>query len=133
MRTPIEQENPEDPMEYMTNLEIDTYKAWMDKIANEQKNRGRYITMGKTHMRDRARRKIAKPMALDILDELEAYRRRCSMEGMNNADHALRVAAAMIARRAGFDDRMTWCKKLRENPESEYAMDREDPDFDRYF
>lgn len=69
-------------------------------------------------------------LALDILDELDAYRRTQNARGdIDNNDFTLRVACAMIARRAGFTDCMQWRDALRKDPNTTYYADKRDPDF----
>lgn len=60
-----------------------------------------------------------------ILDDLDSYRRKHGRQV--NVDNAMRVAEAIVARVAGFEDRNEWCDLLKSDPESKYAKDYADP------
>lgn len=64
-------------------------------------------------------------LALDILDELDAYRRRKALENETNVDYVLRMVEAFIADRAGFKARFDWMECLAEKTDSQYVADCE--------
>lgn len=61
---------------------------------------------------------------MQILDDMDSYRRMHSRRV--NADYALRVAEAIVARVAGFEGRNEWCDLLKSDPDTKYARDYAD-------
>ena len=63
-----------------------------------------------------------KKEALQILDEIDTLRRKHEHTAeQKNGDWLLRVACAIIAKKAGFADRMEWCEELKKDKTTEYA------------
>lgn len=61
--------------------------------------------------------------ALEILDELDALRRNHYFDKPQNNDWVLRVAAAIVAKKAGFQSRIEWVEELKNNSDSKYCVD----------
>ena len=66
---------------------------------------------------------ITTEAALQILDRIDAYRRKHGTE-YGNTDHDMRVAAAFVAQAAGIESRNEWIDMLKAAPESRYAKDK---------
>lgn len=65
---------------------------------------------------------------LDILDELDKFRREHQDTRKHPADWCMRVMEAIIARAYGFSNRMEWVDALKERKESRYAHDLQNPE-----
>lgn len=119
----------------MSNNDTNPKETALDialRKAEEYQEQRRQELQQKINARDaRPRLPIAdRALALDILDEIDAYRRTLAVtKERDNNDYVLRVVAAMIARRAGYPDCMAWRKALSDDPETTYAQDKQDDDF----
>lgn len=51
--------------------------------------------------------------ALTILDEMDHFRRTHQDETKDPSDYCMRVLEAIVARAAGFTDRVAWTEELR--------------------
>lgn len=69
---------------------------------------------------------ITKESALQILDKIDAYRRKYVNQRAIPFDYDMRVVAAFVAEAAGFDGRTEWTDALKKNPDSQYAKDYTD-------
>lgn len=63
---------------------------------------------------------------LDILDELDKFRREHQDSKKHPSDWCMRVMEAIVARAHGFGDRMEWVEALKERQESQYSRDLQD-------
>lgn len=66
---------------------------------------------------------ITTEAALQILDRIDAYRRKHINERAIPYDHDMRVAAAFVAQAAGIESRTEWVDMLKADPETRYAKD----------
>ena len=66
---------------------------------------------------------ITMEAALQILDRIDAYRRKRIDEREVLFDYDMRVVAAFVAQAAGFDGRTDWTDRLKAIPETKYAQD----------
>lgn len=68
---------------------------------------------------------ISTEAALQILDRIDAYRRKHIAENRyGTTDYDMRVAAAFVAQAAGIESRTEWVDMLKADAESRYAKDR---------
>lgn len=64
---------------------------------------------------------------LDILDELDEFRRNHQDERQHPSDWCMRCMEAIVARAAGYSNRNYWTDALKESSESRYSRDLQDP------
>lgn len=64
---------------------------------------------------------------LDILDELDEFRRNHQDERQHPSDWCMRCMEAIVAHAAGYESRMDWTDVLKTSPESRYSRDLQDP------
>lgn len=65
--------------------------------------------------------------ALELLDRMDAYRRR--KNGPPPADFFMRMLEAEVANMAGFPDRNSWTNALKADPTTRYAADKASGDW----
>ena len=65
---------------------------------------------------------------LDVLDQMDSFRRRHYRDEQPRPDYYMRALEAILARAAGFESRTEWTSALKET-NSEYARDLLDSDF----
>ena len=56
--------------------------------------------------------------ALDLLDEIDEYRRNHQNEALDPSDWCMRAIEAIIAKRAGYLSRYDWTEDLKARPSS---------------
>lgn len=66
---------------------------------------------------------ITTEAALQILDRIDAYRRKYINERAIPYDYDMRVIAAFVAQAAGIESRTEWTDMLKADAESRYAKD----------
>ena len=67
-------------------------------------------------------------MALRVLDEMDALRRKQWYHLPPPCDYYLRAMEAIVARAAGYASRTDWTDCLKSDAESQYCRDLEDPE-----
>lgn len=65
---------------------------------------------------------------LELLDELDQFRRSHQNDQQHPSDWCMRVMEAIVAKAAGFDSRCEWTDALRANENSIYSKDLKDID-----
>lgn len=69
-------------------------------------------------------------LALELLDELDQFRRQHQDSALHPPDWCMRVMEAIVARAFGYESRNSWTEQLLANPQSRYyrafhvSMDR---------
>ena len=64
---------------------------------------------------------------LQILDELDDFRRRHQNDHLHPSDWCMRVMEAIVANAFGFEGRSSWADALAADPNSRYHRDLHDP------
>lgn len=59
---------------------------------------------------------LSREQALDILDELDEFRRNHQNERKAPSDYCMRVMEAIVAKRAGYKSRADWTDELKQIP-----------------
>ena len=57
---------------------------------------------------------------LEILDELDEFRRKHQNDRLHTSDWCMRVMEAIVAEAFGFEDRNSWTEVLKADPTSRY-------------
>lgn len=65
---------------------------------------------------------------LDILDQMDEFRRKHYFDKQPTPDYYMRVMEAILARAAGYTSRVDWIDDLKKR-ESLYKRDLNDPDY----
>lgn len=63
---------------------------------------------------------------LDVLDQMDKFRRTHQDERQSPPDFCMRVMEAILAQAAGFKSRTDWTDALKANENSEYSKDLKD-------
>lgn len=63
---------------------------------------------------------------LDLLDQLDEFRRNHQDQRKDPSDWCMRVMEAIVARAAGYESRADWTDALRSNESSAYSRDLKD-------
>lgn len=59
---------------------------------------------------------------LTLLDEIEEIRQKAAENPEHYpVDYIIRLISAVVAKHAGYSNRMDWTKELKKNPDSKYA------------
>lgn len=59
---------------------------------------------------------LSREQALDLLDEMDEFRRNHQDSRKDPSDYCMRVLEAIVARRAGYNDRHCWQEDLKSIP-----------------
>lgn len=62
---------------------------------------------------------------LAVLDEMDAFRRKHENDKPATPDWCMRCMEAILAKAAGYDNRMSWTDALSENLATQYSRDLE--------